>query len=581
MATTVEKIRVSELEKTLGKTGMGKCKKFFDEYIVSNLQNNKGDTNYFIPLIKEVVDTYTSTKGNGLKKFLNDLYSTTLALDDYTGVSEEVRMIQAVMFDGLVVGINIQKDLKVDIFTANTDLIFGISAGKSFSLAKVAELNRNNEVGGVRIDISYTSDNEFEYSIKGVRKPNNLTLYNPETGEGNFVFLPYGFFVETMKVFEKLLNEKRVLKVTQNSGVLSKVRYITTDSKMLAKYSDNEEFAKSLKPAFYPLKGFFYAPVLGAPSTTIGCTKIDLTVLDKLEAVEPSKIRVEKAEDGMKSLVTESTAISILAELYDSDPIAYGEVIKSMPNRKKIIDKEAEELPSPYSFAGYLHGLGKGEYTKALSKVPGLGDSLEGKEDVFKGFEQVDFSNLSPNDIADMLKQGIYRFTIRKENCEFSSMVLTNNEDILKQLYGNDYFGCYESIGARLHKLTAMFNETGKLVDGQFFLGSREKVEGALKYCGFDHSPEEVSRVIGYCNGTQIEVDNAEDWGKDILFEKLDGLLIPRNVDGTKEKRTVKRTPNPNVIMARGCFATKTSKEVREYYKNLDTAKILSMARIG
>ena len=134
----------------------------------------------------------------------------------------------------------------------------------------------------------------------------------------------------SMAYFKEALDDMRVINVTQDKGELLKSRYITKRGDILAKYSDSEAFAKSLKPSYFPLKGFFYAPVVGASSLTMGVTRIDLIDICKIEYV--SKIEnISKPEGGIDSAIKTSSIMTILSNMYDSDVEGYQKIVDNLP----------------------------------------------------------------------------------------------------------------------------------------------------------------------------------------------------------------------------------------------------------
>lgn len=490
----LESLKSSGLEKRIRSSIFHKNYKVIDSYIEENIRR-EGD-NFFIPTIQIITDRNPS-----LEKELLDLYNRKFPIGT-EDIEDEIKILQASVLDGLVVGVNTEKDGELQIYTANIGAIFGVDSNSKFNIEKTLELNRKRVVHAVRVDIDYTSEEGFNYKIVSLNKNTNLHIVDLENNTGRFHLVPYVAMQRSMAYFKEALDDMRVINVTQDKGELLKSRYITKRGDILAKYSDSEAFAKSLKPSYFPLKGFFYAPVVGASSLTMGVTRIDLIDVCKIEYV--SKIEnISKPEGGIDSAIKTSSIMTILSNMYDSDVEGYQKIVDNLPVDSILtgavfdVDKG---VPSPISMMKYINSLNKEDKSIIENLIPGLDKEMESKKSVLNNYKKLDPSMYTLSEIKEMLKTGVYKFELRKKDCNYSSVTVTNSPELLKKMYGEDYFAKYESTGVRIRGLV-------NLISTHYTNESRETVGSWLKYCGFDTSDSSIDDVLDVMKNAKTKVE--------------------------------------------------------------------------
>ena len=537
-------LKSTDLEKSIGSTIYSRHKKVMDNYIMRNLKEGI----FLTPIIQSLV-----MEDETLESELLSLYDRKI-LKDTSHISDEIKVLQASAFDGLVLGLNNEKNGAMGIYTANPSAIFNMDSDSKFSIEKTLELNEKGIIHAVRIDVEYlNSDETFEFKPVALNKNTNLQVADIETGEGRFLFVPYIAIQRSMAFFKEMLDDGRTLKVYQEQGGMLKERYISAKGSELAKYCDSEEFAKSLKPEYFPLKGFFYAPVLGANSLTLGRTRVNLIDVCKVESI--IKPKVTKAESPLNELIQDSVAEALLGELEKYDDMNYMSIISKMPKKNKVFDK-MQDMPSPVSVMRYMRQLSASDKDKALKLIPGFEGTVEEYKGVLTKCEYMDASKYSPEDIKELLKGGVYKFIIRKNDCVYSSMVVTNSKDLLKKIYGENYFGRYESLGVRLYELERM-------------IGNDIDVMVALNYCGFEGDADTVAQVISII-GTHDPEESVHERLADLLGKK------------DKEKKQVRKSSSNNsIVLARTCFATEGADESPDYYRYIDISKVVSMVQLA
>lgn len=566
----ISSLKVSDLDKTLNSTICSRYKKVIDNYIIETLKDGSTGSNFSIPIAQYVVNL----AGGTLEKRLLELYDKKFAFDDTSSVSKEIKLLQALALDGLVVGVNTEKNDEIAIYTANMGVVFQTDEDTKFSLSKAVALNKEGVVHAVRLDIEYTSEEGFVFKPVSLNKNTNLRIVDLDTGEGRFHLVPYMVYQRCMLFFKTMLDDGYILKVHQDKGGMDKVRYLASRNDILVKYSDSEEFAKSLKATYFPLKGFFYCPVVGASSMTTGLTRVDLLSVFKVINAKPEKLKLEKPVGGIEELIDTSYFVYTLQKLNKNDSKHenrneskdsnnkenYINFLKTLPKIKKIFPNFPNDVPSPEVMPSYLHQLSKEDYYKVVGSVSGIEEFRKAVGGIFTKNEKLSeeyLKTLTKDALQEMLKQGVYKIVIRKKNCMLSSLIVTNNKKILEVVYGKGYFAKLESRGVRLYEL-----------ENQVIRGA--DVREALVYCGFGEFLGKADEVYNTIKAQGSEVP---------VRERLEGVLS----DSSSIKKTLRKpSSNDSLILARKCFGYEDGNgKVADYYSYVDISKIESIHRLG
>lgn len=533
----VFRLKTTELDKLLSGSVIAKNKGSLDKFIMDMLQSS-GEENFSVPVAQRLFETIKGFQ----EKFIK-VYKNTLVFGNLEGVDPDIMAMQGLLFDGLCFGVNMDKDNSIALYTANTKAVFGVDNMCKFSIDKTVEKNREGILHAVRIDVSYTSESGFEYKAVTLNKNTCLRVYNFDTGEGNFLIIPYMYVARSFALFDTLLSQGRVLKVIQEKGSFKKTRYISTRASVLSKYSD-VDITEDVKVEYFPLKGFFYAPVLGSPALSVGRTRIDiLSICYVMPVLKP---KVEKA-NSMDSFSEELALMNILTDLYENNIEEYERVVAP------IAKKSDSDCPSVHDVLGYLRELPAKSKEKYLSGVEGYNKLYGSYREAIKGYSRREVTSVE--DLRELLKTSVCRVTVRKKDCLYSSMTVTNNTNVLKAIYGDDYFGKYESFGVRLYKLENLLDNNVTLQD-------------AAKYCGMEDlfdSDEKKEKVLDL-------VKNGSDDPSMNTHEALAYTLTG------KSGSVRKSSSNENTVLARVCFEPcLDTTGGRGYLKDIDFTKIVSV----
>lgn len=535
----VGRVRSTQLEQNLSSTIVADYVKEIDSFLMSQLQC-KG-YNILLPSMQYFIDTIAPES----KERFIDLYNRTMGLEDgVEHIPDAVKAIQGALFDGLCFGYEVATDT-VALYTMNFDLLMNDLDVNRDMASMCIKSNILGQFKAFRIDVEYEVGPET-FSFKAV---NHRKVLDDE----NIILLPYIGCVRLMKMFESFLVSGAVLKVVQEYNGVAKVRYVTRNASVLAKFCDVPSAVKGLEPSFFPLRAFFYAPVLGAPSSTAMVTNIhlfNLCEVRKIKADRVGNLGIERPTDPMRSLMEERMFTSAMHTLIVDNPMAAAEVVTKLPKGTEVFAsvENVSELGSA-AFSKYLHGLSQEERDTAMKAVPGAVEDLERVMTVLGGGTPTMIDSSELGDVRDLLRNHVCRFLIRKKDCTLSSMIGTNNTRILSQIYGPDYFGKYESFGVRIYEV---FDE---VVQGR-------DIESALSSNGLECTSEVAGKL------KELFEASGGEMSERVRFEAA-GLL------GYKTRSS--NRSDSNSIMFRTLDATITENGVDHYYKNIDPDKIVNV----
>lgn len=577
-------VQSTSLEQNLGRTVMGEYVSDIDKIILRLLQGN--GQNVCVPTLEYLLDTLP-----GLQSKLIDIYNMNMGLQEgVQNIPDELKASQGALFDGLCFGYDMRDDTYA-LYTLNFNLLNLMGNTGVNMIKQCIEKNIKGEVKGYRIDIEYTLNSD-SFSCKPVnhRKPID------DSDEG-VKLIPYIVIARMMKIVENMLSGGSVLKTVQEVGELYKIRCISKNEKALVRFCDSPSAVKGLECSFFPLKAFFYAPVLGAPSTTSMVTNVNMFRLCELRILKTvtqvKELGVEKPKNPIVKIITEGLIVSKLMSLKGNNPVKLMELINSFPKAGNLLGGlESAEKVSSTILTKYLHSITKSERQEVVCMIPNCKEELGSRLSVFleEGIElpserlEEMVSGVSPEHIKefngrvgklfkdaveipaegfdglrDILKTNICKFTIRKKDCTLSSVIGTNSRELLAKIYGKDYFKQYESFGVRLDAVLREYSQHEGTVYGlsvalmdNGFSCSKEQVkqianvvESGIDLFG-DRARKEIAEILG-------EKTSSRSHGNGVMLRTLDAYISEKdNGDGTSKS------------------------VVNDYYRVVDADKIVS-----
>lgn len=542
-------LSMTSLEKSVGRTIVGKYSKSMESYLVANLSAPEGNPNYYIPDIIEI-------SRNIAPKLESDLikqYNADFALDDIEDIPDDIKILQASLIDGLMFAYNMETG-DIALYTCNLNVLFGLGVTKEDYLSKCVDKNKVGGLFSFRVDIEYTDETKFTFKATRLNKNTEINAYN-------FALFPYIFIAKSFGMFKKFFDMGAVLKVQQILGGMVKERYLTTVPKVLAKYCDNKDAVNGVEPAYFPLKAFFYAPVIGATSLTSMVSKVNLFSLDRIDRIQDySGIKVKKVKNPIRDMIGKNEIYRCLDQMYKGGDWDYNDILEKLPRTEEIFTEKAvtieDSAVSPKIISKYLNSLTEKELEEVYEIIPGVNEGIKNKQTLLSSYKELDVSDLTNDSLRDLLKKHILSIIIRKKDCTLSSMIVTNNPNYLRYLYGDDYFGKYEGFNVRFNALVEELS-LGKPLDD------------ALKSNGFANNPEVVAKV------KELESASKGSSGDASFKDELQRVLAESS------NHKVRKSSNTDNILARKCFAEMLEEGSSEFYRWVDISKIQKIAIVS
>lgn len=534
-------VQSTSLEQNLGRTIVGEYISDIDK-IILNLFQEEG-MNVCVPTLEYLLDTLP-----GLKDRLITLYNLNMGLQEgVQNIPDDLKASQGALIDGLCFGYD-TKDDTYALYTLNFNLL-NLMGNTGVNMAKQCiEKNIKGEVKGYRIDVEYTlSSDSFSCKPVNHRKPID------DSDEG-VKLVPYVVIARMMKIIESMLSSGSVLKTSQIIGEMCKVRCISRNVQVLGKFCDSPSAVKQVGCSFFPLKAFFYAPVLGAPSTTSMVTNIDMFRLCELRALrtvsQVKALGIEKPVNPVESVIAENIIVTELLTMKGNNPLKLMQLVDNFPKSGNILAgvEDANQINSTI-LTKYLHGIKRKELEEVIDSIPYCRERLNSQMKLFigeaKSIPEEEFGNL-----REILNNHICKFTVRKKDCSLSSTIGTNSKKMLSTIYGKGYFKKYEGFGVRLDAALYNYEKLG--------------LETALSMNGIEANKDQIH-----------EIEKILDSGIDIFSDKA--RLAIAEILGEKTSSRSKGTG----IMVRTLNGYISEKDdgtstVVDYYRAIDADKIVS-----
>jgi hypothetical protein len=293
-------VSIKKLENNLRNTIFGRHIKEIDNHLL-NILNSDGE-NFAIPTL----DFFLKDKED-IKAELLELYNDVMGKEDIKNIPDNIKIAQAALIDTLCFGYSFYGN-RLQLITLNVGL-FDIWANfdMRFSPQEILRYNR----GDVSRDKILYDESLFKcfsvyvkyeestktlvtspfYHIFSPKRSDELTCEIQNTqpfsldNSTKAVIIPYLFVSRMMHIIENQINTKGVFLAKQVIDGEEKIKFITRDADLFHKYdkSFSVTFDICLESFCFPLKGYFYAPVLGSSGV--------LECFDFKELVQFSKLK--------------------------------------------------------------------------------------------------------------------------------------------------------------------------------------------------------------------------------------------------------------------------------------------------
>lgn len=476
----------------------------------------------------------------------------------YGDVAYDIQLLQGVLFTSLVFGYH-KPSGKVALYTACEKVITAISPEYNFNIGKTYDLNVEGVLNAARVDIDYTSKETFNAKLTRLTVKTNLV-------SDEYILVPLESVSALAGIIKDQLSKGRVAYTQQLVSGLVKERFISMNATVLRKYTDSPEFASdvSSKSVIQLARHKAYFPVVGATSNTVGMTAIDLLLLEKLGFVKDNGSLVEVSDSGgIIRLVVTSLLSNELARNYSEElQSKYNEYVSGIVDiitQAKFLEivndiVTPEGMPSDAIVSLEATNLilrdmtdDQLQQTWLMFKEKGMqsGNPQDLVKLINTSYEQLP-TDISKEELRNLLDSSVLKVVTTKKNGSFSTMYVTNSEDILSQVYGADYRKALESKGVLIRE-AKKYLEQGELT-----------FDEVMEYLGFDS-------FVG--RGPKLPKDNLA------TFEEL--------VATESDYKPRKSNSNENLVLGRRLFGVVTPKGVEDYYCNIDTTRIYQVVKLS
>lgn len=476
----------------------------------------------------------------------------------YGDVAYDIQLLQGVLFTSLVFGYH-KSSGKVALYTACEKVITAISPEYNFNIGKTYELNVEGVLNAARVDIDYTSKETFNAKLTRLTVKTNLV-------SDDYILVPLESVSALAGIIKDQLSKGRVAYTQQLVSGLVKERFVTMNATVLRKYTDSPEFASdvSSKSVIQLARHKVYFPVVGATSNTVGMTAIDLLLLEKLGFVKDNGSLVEVSDfGGIIRLVVTSLLSNELARNYSEElQSKYNEYVsgivdiitqaKFLEVVNDIVTPEGMPSDAIVSLEAanlILRDMSDDQLQQTWLMFKERGMQSGNPQDLVKlintSYEQLP-TDISKEELRSLLDSSVLKVVTTKKNGSFSTMYVTNSEDILSQVYGADYRKNLESKGVLIRE-AKKYLEQGELT-----------FDEVMEYLGFDS-------FVG--RGPKLPKDNLA------TFEEL--------IATESDYKPRKSNSNENLVLGRRLFGVVTPKGVEDYYCNIDTTRIYQVVKLS
>lgn len=530
---------ISSYEAFLSK--LSSCSKQFnhikeiDTYCVNMIR--AGGDNVSIPSIGVVADFTPNYKADMI-----NLYNGTFGLfDEVNVIPEDIKINQAAVLDGLCYGYDIATD-SATLYSMNM-FLFDLELDEKL-LKSIMEANKIGQIKAFRVDIEYSSTNveNFEWS---------LVKHKKVIDDENIVLVPYTIGHKLTSMIKNYLNAGLVLKTKQLINDTEKVRCITEKTAVLQKYCDSEEAVIGLKSVYYPLSAYFYAPVVGAPSTTAMMTKIELFKLAELKMLsglrEVVALGVQKPKDPVIVESEEYIITRHILKLQEMDNSQYEQFIDKLPYTDKFASF-ADRSISETVISSYLHSIRDADRKKILSRIPDSKELVDSRVNLFKSCRVATDDEMK--DLQQLFKTHMCKLLLRKKDGQFSSVTCTNNKDKLAAVYGKNYFRNYESFGVKVNFILWGIEKYG--------LDNIKALDSLLIESGLDSV--DAANII----------DKAKSFGGELSTHSIKNALY----EVYEQEQRAPRETNTLLVRTLTARITNTDKVI-DYYRSIDPNNIV------
>lgn len=589
---------LSKFEKALEGTVLRGFNEAFQKQIYSKLKAKK-ENNFVLENIDALAFSEKRSECiPGLREALLGVYNNIFSENYSYIIPDVIKVTQGMMMDSLAFGVNMQTG-DVALYTMNIRSLFGLGVDQPKLYNTCFDLNSKGIIHAYRIDSTYRVGDKLEF------KAVNL-IANKKLQASNFCFFPYEVVYAAMRFISGMLDRGVTFRVVQtlDSGVI-KERFISLNENLLGAFCDNASAVKGLKVEYYPVKGYMYAPVLGAPSITAMVSQINMFNLDTLSPVtSKEELKVTKAANPIENMILRESISIRFKEMNKSGGWEFMDAVEAIPGIDSYFKSSDDKyMVSEVGLSKILNKMSQDDLNKVCDAIGARGAYNSIKLLVNEN-SLVDTSGMSVSGLRKLLANGVYNVIIRGMDCKMHSIMVTNSKKVLSQVYGEGYFAKYESFGPRYWELVR------RVSNG---IGTPEEI---LTYCGFPvhkntlEYVKNYNRVFAFYNAGDTEKAKAyedlkesteqgmdddslyglratmlelimTDSESDFVFATFDKDRKINLFDESKYLKSESTSPRDN-ILCRSCFgAYEEDGKIKNYYRYVNIDRVVRLIKIG
>ena len=503
---SIEEVSTTELEDRFSSCILSELGGWVGQRILDNL--NKGKM--IVPTIDLLIYNHPD-----VKQKLLALYDTIMAgMPEIDSVSEITKLQQAALFDSLIFIYDTEAPAgkKHALYTLNLRLLGKLNNYNIDILKAVMKKNVEGYVKAFRIDIEYINgNNTFSFTAVKALKPIIKAIKDDDKTQKKTVYLlPYIGVKRLMELVETKMLGGSILYIEQDIGGMTKGRCVTYNKRVLKQYCDVPEAIDDVTPKFFPLTGKAYLPVVGAPSYTAMITKIDMLSITGFSVITKSselkKHGVERQTDPMKSFIGDPLVQNKLLSLK-------GQVVSGNAKAEETLKDYILKMPSnvskptrieeltPTKISSYLHSLKSVDVDKIYTLLD-LDKDIANRAALFGNMRIATDAELQ--DIEALANNYLCRFICQNKDTSLSVTVGTNNDNILKKIYGDDYKKTFASFASKLSRYHKSIANGLSVEDSLKAAGLKYDQNTIQSINGYAGNIDRVEKVIAEANGVSL-----------------------------------------------------------------------------
>lgn len=568
----INSVKATQLERRIGFTILDSYRDVSKVEFMNAIKEASEEERATVHNIAMPTLQYFCDHAPGLREKLIELYNSKMnSVAGFENVPDNVKVSQGALLDGLCYVYDMHTG-SVTIATMNLDILYDLNVETNMQ-KQIMTKNLEGLCKAYRIDIEYINgDQEFMFKAVNAR---NYDIDDPKMDTDpskNFVLVPYTAGVQLMKICENLLDRGAILRIRQVNDSAVKLRFLTNNKDALAAYCDSKEAAEAVKPNYFPLKAFFYAPSMGSSSLTAMVSRVNLFNVDSICIASNKMIKnsdLRKVTNPARDLFGERLFVSAMMDMKEKSPEDFEAIIGNLSRHGKII-KDVESIDE-VELSHYMHSVTPAAMEKAYRLV-GIEEQLDRMLQYFGNVRPMTAEELE--DLEGTLAKNVCKFTIRKKDCSLGSVLCTNNKHMLVVVYGKE-MARYESFSSRFYRFASFLKDLygGIMKNEDTSIGSEnwKYVKEELEDVYFPFSNEIYSAIISA----------AEDSNEDLFINRV--KVIIADAVGVDLKRSEAASASAKNNKENGIYKCvsltarldENGKAV-DFYKNLDKSKILS-----